>query len=574
MRLSWLVYLVFIVSNSFAKEIQSCGALRSGFIENKGQIIDQYRNPNPVIKYLWSGSGMNVQLRCEGFSYEVVKISQAKKNPVAKAQMQSADTIDIHRIDIQFIGANPNPTIINELPNAGVSNYYNSGTATTGITQVNSFRKIIYKDIYPNIDVEYLCTEGDGVNSFKYNFIVRPGGKVDMIRMRYEGASGTELNTDGELEIESEYGRIKESIPSSFEFETDRQVDVTYEELEANVYGFSSDGHNEKNTLVIDPWATYFGGSGYEDGTGITSDPSGNVLVVGTTNSSANITTSGAHQTSFLGTFDLMVVKFNAGGALLWSTYYGGANSEISQGIATDNIGNVIVAGNTESTTNIATPLAYQTSLSGSIDGFIVKLNPSGNLIWSTYFGGPSLDAIEGIVTDPTGSIVIAGQTGSLSGISTTGAHQLLFGGGSTDAFVARFNSIGTLEWSTYYGGDNNSASNEDIPYGIATDALGNIVIAGTTNSETGIATPGAHKVVLTAALNAFVVKFNTAGIRQWGTYYGGTGFEEAKDVHADIAGNIYIAGITSSSDSIATPGAFQTSLGYEFVCKLHVYMF
>ena len=123
-------------------------------------------------------------------------------------------------------------------------------------------------------------------------------------------------------------------------------------------------------------------------------------------------------------------------------------------------------------------------------------------------------------------------------------------------------------QWGTYYGGTGDDRGNS-----CAIDASGNIYLAGWTSSTTGIATTGAHQTTFGGFNDAFLVKFNSSGVRQWGTYYGGTGWEEGWSCATDSSGNIYLAGQTGSTSGIATTGAHQTTFGgnYDaFLVKFH----
>ena len=136
------------------------------------------------------------------------------------------------------------------------------------------------------------------------------------------------------------------------------------------------------------------------------------------------------------------------------------------------------------------------------------------------------------------------------SGISTIGAHQSAYGGGYSDGFLVKFDSNGLRQWGTYYGG-----SLLDVSFSCATDASGNVYMSGETQSPNGIATSGAHQ---TTVDGAFLVSFNSSGVRQSGTYYGGI-----KNVcTTDASGNVYMTGYTQSNSGIATAGAHQTANG------------
>jgi hypothetical protein len=134
--------------------------------------------------------------------------------------------------------------------------------------------------------------------------------------------------------------------------------------------------------------------------------------------------------------------------------------------------------------------------------------------------------------------------------MTTIGAHQSAYGGGYSDGFLVKFDSNGQMQWGTYYGG-----SLLDVSVSCATDASGNVYMSGNTQSATGIATSGAHQ---TTVNGAFLVSFNSSGVRQSGTYCGGI-----KNVcTSDASGNVYMTGYTQSNSGIATAGAHQTANG------------
>jgi hypothetical protein len=310
------------------------------------------------------------------------------------------------------------------------------------------------------------------------------------------------------------------------------------------------------NSNGVRQWGTYFEGNG----NACTTDASGNIYIVGLTNSTSGIATAGAHQTVMSGSGDAFLVKFNSSGVKQWGTYFGGASSGASgmeKGLscATDALGNVYMVGHTPSTSGIATAGAHQTIYGGSsTDAFLVKFNSSGVIQWGTYYGGEGVDIGYSCATDASGNVYMAGdaqqQNLPASGISTIGAHQSAYGGGYSDGFLVKFDSNGLRQWGTYYGG-----SLLDVSFSCATDASGNVYMSGETQSPNGIATSGAHQ---TTVDGAFLVSFNSSGVRQSGTYYGGI-----KNVcTTDASGNVYMTGYTQSNSGIATAGAHQTANG------------
>jgi hypothetical protein len=245
--------------------------------------------------------------------------------------------------------------------------------------------------------------------------------------------------------------------------------------------------------------------------------------------------------------------------SLSWSTYYGGSSY--------DNVGSVVGTGNSVffggsslSSSNIATVGAYKfTNAGGGADAFVVKMTTDGVRQWATYFGGFGGENGTSIAMDNNGSVYISGNTNSISGISTAGAHQTASAssGLESDAYLAKFSNEGSLIWATYYGGE----ENEGEAF-VATDISGNVFLSGTTNSATGIATAGSHQPSLASPdfNDAFLAKFNSSGVRQWGTYYGGLSLERAYKVTTDKMGNVYITGQTNSPSAIATMGTHQSA--------------
>lgn len=167
-------------------------------------------------------------------------------------------------------------------------------------------------------------------------------------------------------------------------------------------------------------WATYYGGPNKDYGKSVAIDILGNIYIAGATTSTTGIA-SGGFQNSYGGNgFDAFLVKFNSSGNRLWSTYYGGAGNEQAYGVATDTSGNVYLSGETNSTTGISSS-GFQTTLGGNFDAFVVKFNSLGNRLWGTYYGGAGDDQGLSVATDVYGNVYLAGETFSASNIASGG---------------------------------------------------------------------------------------------------------------------------------------------------------
>ncbi|MCX6251863.1 MAG: SBBP repeat-containing protein, partial [Bacteroidetes bacterium] len=484
------------------------------FIENNGQIIDQNNKPNPGVLYLLNTPRMNVQLRKSGFSYDVYEVKYKANPQYIKSDIDnpspprhiSDSLIPVyyyHRIDIHLEGINPDCAIIPSDPLPDYFNYFTSSAPPEGIKNVGQFTKITYKEVYPGIDLEFFINKEHG---YKYNFVIHPEGNIRDIRLKITGPENIMLNHDT-LKFSTRFGDVEELIPETFYMINYSRVDIKarFEKINNEVYGFSIDNRIPKNSLlVIDPTAIR-----------------------------------------------------------LWGTYYGGTDWDWEGRCSVDKTGNVFLAGITQSLNNIATSGSYQDTLAGGWDGFLVKFNAAGQRQWGTYFGGTgNEDILAGsVICDKSGNIYVSGSTNSTSGIASTGAHQTVYGGGINDCFIEKFNQAGNRLWGTYYGG-----TATDIGGAVSTDKNGNVFLSGETASDTGISTPGSYQPNrYNTSADAFISKFDSNGVRQWGTYFGGEMLDQGNASATDNSGNVYLSGITSSYNNIASPGAFQITYGGGF---------
>ncbi|WP_285578846.1 SBBP repeat-containing protein [Actinoallomurus iriomotensis] len=307
-------------------------------------------------------------------------------------------------------------------------------------------------------------------------------------------------------------------------------------------------------------YSSYLGGSDYDQGDAVVVDSSGNAYVSGLTYSDDFPTTTGAFQRTLAGRADAFVTKVNpAGSGLVYSTYLGGDLFDEGVGIAVDSSGNAYVGGETSSDDFPTTAGAFQRTLTGALNAFVTKVDPTGTgLVYSTYLGGSASDIVYGIAVNASGNAYLAGATDSTDFPHTTGAFQTAFAGGDLDGFVTELNPAGTgLVYSTYLGG-----SGDDDGVGIAVDSSGNAYVTGDTDS-TNFPTSRAVQPRPGGRTDAFVTKLNPAGTGLvYSTYLGGTGYDGGMAIAVDPSGNAYLTGVTDSRNFPTTAGAFQTRYG------------
>jgi|GEM_PF-672490 len=559
---------------------KAAGSGPSGFTENKGQVADHAGNSRPDVLYALTGGTVKVYLTKKGIIYSYIQVGAgAGEAGDARFGGEGLSTagnpsVRTYQVEMHWAGADPGVNVRAEEPTGETSTYY-LPHCPAGVSGARSFGRVRYENIYPHVDLVFYFTG----QQLKYDFIVKPGGRVEDIRLRYEGAGGIEPAPDGSVRIANPLGSLTEGKPFTYQLRNGRvrEVKASYR-AKANGLGFRVDSaaYDRSRPLVIDPallWSTYYGGASLDHGGTVVTGPDGSVYLAGHTQSASGISAAG-HLTTASGGTDAFLVKFSPDGARAWATYYGGTNREEARGLAVDAAGNVYLAGTTWSQDNIAAG-GHQPASGGTFDAFLVKFDAGGRRQWATFYGGDYGDAGNAVSTDAGGNVYLAGETFSPTGIAAGGyqnsiGHDNIFT--NKDAFLVKFNAAGVRQWGTYYGGtyvqDYDVFSNTDAGHSVCTDAAGNVYLAGATTSPHGMAlnghqsrVGGYNKNYPNHQLDAFVVKFDGAGRRQWATYYGGDEYDEGHAIRADADGNVYLAGQTYSATGIATVAAHQPAL-------------
>lgn len=530
------------------------------FIENVGQVTDQHRKPRKDVHFRVQNESFSVLLSNKGIHYQ-----WSEAEGIDKEDLRNNEHFKVkqYRMDVELVGADLNAKVIAEGQASYHERYYLGHLGLNGET-ARGFEKVTYQNVYPGIDwVLYTSKGKDGRSQLKYDFVVRPGADLNKIKLKYKGASSLKINKDGSFSATTPMGSVTEDAPYAYVLPTNehgqKQVVPSKYALNDNVLSFSAESYS--GTLVIDPaleWGTYYGGVGFDLGTVLACDFAGNVYLTGASWMSANIATTGSHQSVSGGDFDAFFAKFDANGNRVWATFFGGAGGDYSMGLVCDINNRIFISGTTSSSGSMSTPGSHQPVYGGATDNYLARFDSSGVLMWSTYYGS-SANESGGICTvDDDGHVYLAGYTSGNNNIAS-GGHQNTYAGGINDAYLAKFDTSGNRIWATYYGG-----SGHDEADGISCDLFGNVYLAGNTNSPDNIATPGSHQPAIGGMYDNFLVKFDAAGVRQWATYYGGTLNEfngYMRTVVTDKTGNVYVCGHTQSTTGIATAGSHQDTL-------------
>ncbi len=476
---------------------------------------------------------------------------------------------------LRFLDRSPQTkvTAVKKLP--GSVNYLAGRNHADNRIGLARYRDIVYRNLWPQIDLR--LHERAGV--LKYEFHVRPGGRVSDIRLAYAGAQRLTLDSNGALRIKTALGVLRDSRPITYQTIAGKRVPVSSsyrldDRGKAPRFAFTVGRHQRGHELVIDPgvqFTTFLGGNSNEIGAGIAVDANGNSYVAGTTQSPNFPTTTGAFdRTGAANNFaDAFVTKLNpAGTALVYSTFVGGSDMEFGNAIAVDSNGNAYVTGTTKSSNFPTTGGAFDRSLNtpgdcprcgiDNTDGFVFKLNAAGSrLTYSTYLGGGAdIDSPRGIAVNGAGNAFVVGETPSSDFPTTSGAFRRTKAG-QIDMFVTKLNPAGSaLAYSTFLGG-----AQVDNGQSVAVDSSGNAYALGASSSTNFPTTAGAFDRTANGGFDATLTKLNPAGSALvYSTYLGGQDFDGGNDVTLDGARYAYVAGTTTSTNFPTTPGAFDTT--------------
>ncbi|MDW8159175.1 MAG: hypothetical protein RML72_09930, partial [Bacteroidia bacterium] len=525
------------------------------FIKNVGQLSSP-SNHEPI-KYYYQSPYFQVFFFEKKISY--VFYEKGKFN---------SPQIKTYRIDLLF--KNPSPYIQLNVAEKREC-YYNFYTPQnpTGLEKVPAFGKLVYTNVWKDIDIEFLFSKEASKGALKYNIVARKGANLQNIQFEYQGQDTLIIEPTGRLQGLINHQIIfEEAIPLAFYQSQGKKqnVNIYYKKIFSRQIGFYSPCNipNDVN-LVIDPiiWSTYLGGNNFDRGNAIQVDAQENIIIAGDTRS-ANFPTKLGQ--SFVGRpADAYFAKFSTEGEMLWCTLYGGSNEEQGHALAINANNEIYVTGRTSSSDFPLpiTPLPFQTTYrGGTADAYLIKLNTAGIRIWATYYGGRGFDNVTNIAISPSDQVTIIGDTDSPDLSFPPGAYQgdLAGTGWDNDIFVVQFNAAGNLQWGTYWGG-----TNFDFAYGVAIDQEGNTIICGQTLSDNFPILGRGNNVQPNKAGNsdAFIIKLNRQGLPIWSTFYGGSGAENAKCVAINTQNQIFITGNTTSSDFplLSDVPAYQSTL-------------
>ncbi|MFW9965129.1 MAG: SBBP repeat-containing protein, partial [Candidatus Sifarchaeia archaeon] len=483
-------------------------AIAGGFLENRGQISD------PSLHFYTRIPGGYIGIQSDGVAYWTDSMG---KTDLLVFEYQDA------RIPI------------GQDPLSQMTNYYLGEKGT--YTNIRSYERVLFSEIASGINLLLLDTEEGIICEF---------GIADG-----SCSEDFEALTSGLLEI-GDYRLSSENNVRRFLL-----VDQTQSQARVK---------QAQNPFL----SMYLGGSGRDEAEAIARDSSGNLFVTGFTSSLDFPLVNELYP--YQGARDVFVTMFDEFGSIVYSTYIGGSTTSLlstspddeATDILVDQLGNVYITGNTKSDDFPTLNPMYSVALNNSLlregyydaegDVFLLKLDSSGQLNYSTYLGGTDGESGTSLALDSDGNIYIGGITSS-SDFPLVDAFDTQTGM-THEGFISCISASGDeILFSSFVGG---SAS--DAVYDIAIDESGNIVLTGYT--EGGLALRNPLFSTQAGQQDAFAIKINSSWNIVYATYLGGNGSDFGNSVAIDAWGAAYITGRTGSSNFPIHQALYNDSQG------------
>lgn len=592
-----LLHLLFFlsVSSVFALQADDSGRqVFARFEQNKGQL------PATVVASAAIPGG-----KCfaehTGFTFHFQETGHAGHSH-GEEPGHNPEKLNGHVVKLRFSEASATSTpVFNQNLNV-YNNYYSALNGPNGITKAYEYESLSLNELYPGIRLEL----GSNAKGLKYDFVLKPGADPNQIVMFWEGASRVNLRK-GQLEIKTTLGNIIEEAPSAWQIIDGNRVSVDCAfKLDDTRVSFELGKYNASYELIIDPQLVFgsFSGSSADNwGFTATYDYAGNTYTAGIVFGIGYPTTTGAYSESFSGgagsrPCDIGIMKFDAAGQRMYSTYLGGSSNEIPQSLIVSNANELFVFGTTGSSDFPTTATAWETQFSGGeqvsilrsgisfpsgTDMFVSRFSESGDrLLASTLLGGSGNDGLNtapqlryNYADEARGGIMLDNQNNVFIGCSTSSsdfpvpgnAFQATFGGGTQDGMVVKLNeNLSTLYWGTYIGG----AGNDGV-MNIALDGSGKVFVAGGTSS---IDFPVTEQVYQNqnggAQSDGFVSCISPNGQNLVAsTYYGSNAYDQIYLVATSRDNSVYVFGQTESGGNFYRQDfSFSENNGKQFISK------
>jgi len=413
------------------------------FIENKGQfklpVSSDFKSP---VHYAYDEGPTKIFFTPKGIVYSFLEKNNKKNDEEEKGRKKiknSKDFLEEEReekkvtfrtdvVSAEWEGANENVEIVSENQSQEYFSYsFDGKEGKQNINYIYGYKKLTYKNLYPNIDVEYVFHPNDGI---KYSIILHPGADVSLVKLKY--SEKIKLQDYGDIYIPTKFGDIVEHAPQTFYADNKSSVISSKFIKTGKTISFQLDGYDKNQTVIIDPWVqtpTISNSNGVWE---CERDGAGNVYIIG-------------------GDSPMKLLKYNAAGAIQWTfaTTYDTANNWLGT-LATD------LAGN-----------SYVTSGSTAA---ITKVNSAGGQIYSVTGGSVDEYWCISFNCDQT-KLIVAGTTGA--GFPSTNLNGCIFDINPTNGSVASKKNIGAMQGFLINEGRSLTSSYNGRYYYLTLDTIG-----------------------------------------------------------------------------------------------------
>ncbi len=293
------------------------------FIRNEGQFDGEdqlgrailFGTENPLEHFYFSKEGMTY--RFDRYEPKIKEEKEEREGGTDDKEMSHF----IYVVHMKWEGADPNARIVSEEEVPDFFSYPDLNDPNHVRTfHANAYKKIIYKDLYPNVDVEYIFHPQTGI---KYSLVLRPGADVSKIKIKYSASLGNAKDNKGNIHLKTVIGDIIDHAPVTY-YADDKTPLISSFNLLGDEVAFQLQNYNTSRTVVIDPWSVSPALTTDNHACDVARDVIGNVFVYG-------------------GTANYQCKKFNSGGVLQW-TYVNANGGSWYGDMAIDFAGNVYLS--------------------------------------------------------------------------------------------------------------------------------------------------------------------------------------------------------------------------------------
>jgi gliding motility-associated-like protein len=430
----YLVIILVIICGGFSSSTYSSnenngwratGENQKVFIENKGQF--HTNNPQEKVLYAYDDGLTMIYFTSKGVSYSLSKVLKNKEkeeeSEKEKAKEKSSQTLidwqkheaEERKVDykndiVSYTWDNESPNV-QVLPADKADDYHSynikqSDGSFKNINYINGYKKLIYKNVYPNIDVEYVFHPKEGI---KYSLILHSGADVSQVKMHYSG--DLKIKRDGDLHILTLFGDIIDHAPTSFYADNSTEIVSSRFIKNGSAVSIELGAYDHSKTIVVDPWVQTPTMSNSNCVWECEKDGAGNVYIIG-------------------GDSPMKLRKYNATGVVQWTynTPWDTANYWLG---------------------TLATDLAGNSYITAGSNAKIQKIDAAGSVVWSN--SGGSFDEYWDISFNCDQTKLIVGGT-RLNSVFSPSGDGVIFDINTTNGSVSSLKVVGHSRSHTVFG--------------------------------------------------------------------------------------------------------------------------